>query len=129
MRIYHPYWKWEDYKAGFYNNCSGEEKKQLIQKGIYMFNSEKLTLEYMYKVINEWKYSCEHNFTNPSLNKIAYIGQGACCIYANIPSIITMEIWNLLDNKIQDRANKNANNVLNKWIINNKEIQLCLNLD
>jgi len=129
MRIYHPYWKWEDYKAGFYNNCSGEEKKQLIQKGIYMFNSEKLTLEYMYKVINEWKYSCEHNFTNPSLNKIAYIGQGACCIYANIPSTITMEIWNLLDNKIQDRANKNANNVLNKWIINNKEIQLCLNLD
>jgi hypothetical protein len=129
MRIYHPYWKWEDYKAGFYNNCSGEEKKILIQKGIEMFNSEKLTLEYMYKVINEWKYSCEHNFTNPSLNKIAYIGQGACCIYANIPSTITMEIWNLLDNKIQDRANKNANDVLNKWIINNKRIQLCLNLD
>jgi hypothetical protein len=129
MRIYHPYWKWEDYKAGFYNNLSGEEKKQLIQKGIEMFNSEKLTLEYMYKVINEWKYSCEHNFTNPSLNKIAYIGQGACCIYANIPSTITMEIWNLLDNKIQDRANKNANDVLNKWIINNKRIQLCLNLD
>ena len=129
MRIYHPYWKWEDYKAGFYNNLSGEEKKQLIQKGIEMFNSEKLTLEYMYKVINEWKYSSEHNFTNPSLNKIAYIGQGACCIYANIPSTITMEIWNLLDNKIQDRANKNANDVLNKWIINNKRIQLCLNLD
>ena len=25
-RIYHPYWLWEDYKAGFYNNCSGETK-------------------------------------------------------------------------------------------------------
>lgn len=129
MRIYHPYWKWEDFKAGFYNNCSGEEKKHFIEKGIEMFNSEKLTLEYMYKVISEWKYSCEHNFTNPSLNKIAYIGQGACCIYANIPSTVTMELWNMLDSKIQDRANKNANKVLNKWIINNKRIQLCLNLD
>lgn len=129
MRIYHPYWKWEDYKAGFYNNCSGEEKKQLIIKGIEMFNSEKLTLENMYKVINEWKYSCEHNFTNPSLNKIAYIGQGACCIYANIPSTVTMEIWNMLDNKTQDRANQNANKILDEWVINNKRIQLCLNLD
>ena len=129
MRIYHPYWRWEDFKAGFYNNCSGEEKKILINKGIEMFNSEKLTLENMYRVINEWKYSCEHNFTNPSLNKIAYIGQGACCLYANIPSTATMEIWNMLEKKVQDRANNNAEKVLNHWIINNKMIQLCLNLD
>jgi hypothetical protein len=129
MRIYHPYWRWEDFKAGFYNNCSGEEKKILINKGIEMFNSEKLTLENMYRVINEWKYSCEHNFTNPSLNKIAYIGQGACCLYANIPSTVTMEIWNMLEKNVQDRANSNAEKVLNHWIINNKRIQLCLNLD
>jgi len=129
MRIYHPYWRWEDFKAGFYNNCSGEEKKILITKGIEMFNSEKLTLENMYRTINEWKYSCEHNFTNPSLNKIAYLGQGACCLYANIPSIVTMEIWNMLEKNVQDRANSNAEKVLNHWIINNKRIQLCLNLD
>jgi hypothetical protein len=129
MRIYHPYWRWEDFKAGFYNNCSGEEKKILINKGIEMFNSEKLTLLNMYRVVNEWKNSCEHNFTNPSLNKIAYIGQGACCLYANIPSIVTMEIWNMLEKNVQDRANSNAEKVLNHWIINNKRIQLCLNLD
>jgi len=129
MRIYHPYWRWEDYKAGFYNHCSGEEKKILIKKGVEMFNSEKLTLINMYKVINEWKYSCEHNFTNPSLNKIAYIGQAACCIYAYIPSTITMELWNMLEKDIQNRANNNALEVLDTWINNNKKIQLCLNLD
>ena len=129
MRIYHPYWRWEDFKAGFYNNCSGEEKKILINKGIEMFNSEKLTLLNMYRVVNEWKNSCEHNFTNPSLNKIAYIGQGACCLYANIPATVTMEIWNMLEKNIQNRANSNAEKVLNHWIINNKRIQLCLNLD
>jgi protoheme ferro-lyase len=128
-RIYHPYWLWEDYKNGFYENISGEEKKQMILKVIEMFNSEKLTIEYMNRVINEWIYSCEHNLTNDSLNKIAYIGQGACCIYAKVPNTITMEAWSLLDKEIQYRANKIAIEVINKWINKNKFIQLCLKLD
>lgn len=114
-RIYHPYWLWEDYKAGFYDNCSGEIKKQLIQKGIEMFNSESLTIDNMLKVINEWKYSCEHNLTNESMNKIAYIGQGACCLYSKIPSKVTMEIWNKLEKEVQDRSNNIAIEVLNIW--------------
>jgi hypothetical protein len=128
-RIYHPYWLWEDYKAGFYNNCSGEEKKIAIKKGIEMFNSEELTRKNMFYVIENWKYSCEHNLTNESLNKIAYIGQSACCIYANIPSTVTMEIWNLLEKNVQERSNNIAIEAINKWNNNNKIIQLCLNID
>ena len=128
-RIYHPYWLWEDYKAGFYENCSGELKKQLIIKGIEMFNSEYLTRQNMFFVIENWKYSCEHNLTNESLNKIAYIGQSACCVYAKIPSTVTMEIWNLLDKDVQERSNKIAIEAINKWNENNKIIQLCLNID
>jgi hypothetical protein len=128
-RIYHPYWLWEDYKAGFYENISGEEKKQMILKVIEMFNSESLTKEFMNKVITEWKYSCEHNLTNESLNKIAYIGQGACCIYANVPNTITMEAWSLLDKEVQNRANKIAEKTIKNWINQNKHIQLCLKLD
>ena len=40
-------------------------------------SSEDLTRENMMRVISEWKYSCEHNLTNESLNRIAYIGQAA----------------------------------------------------
>lgn len=114
-RIYHPYWLWEDHKAGFYENCSGENKELLILKGIEMFNCEIKTTENMLRVINEWQYSCEHNLTNESLNKIAYIGQGACCLYSNIPNKVTMEIWNKLEKNVQDRSNKIANNILNIW--------------
>ena len=128
-RIYHPYWLWEDYKAGFYNSCSGAEKKEKIESVLQMFNSEKLTAEFMNRVITEWKYSCEHNLTNESMNKIAYIGQGACCLFNSIPSTITMEAWSLLDKPVQERANNIAKEVINKWITDNKRIQLCLNLD
>jgi hypothetical protein len=129
MRIYHPYWLWEDYRAGFYENCSGEVKKQLIIKGIEMFNSEDLTRDNMFYVIENWKYSCEHNLTNESLNKIAYIGQSACCVYAKIPSTVTMEIWNLLNSEVQIRSNNIAIEAIKKWNENNKIIQLCLNID
>jgi hypothetical protein len=129
MRIYHPYWLWEDYEAGFYENCSGEQKQVYIEKIIEMFNSEKLTLESMFSVVDNWKYSCEHNLTNNSMNGIAYIGQGACCIYCGAPSTITMECWSKLTKEVQERANKNALQAIERWKENNKFIQLCLNID
>lgn len=128
-RIYHPYWLWEDYKNGFYENSSGENKKIHIEKCIEMFNSEKLTVYNMNYVVDNWKYSMEHNLTNSSMNHIAYIGQSACCNYAEIPNSITMECWSKLTKEVQDRANKNAIDAIDKWKSNNKFIQLCLRLD
>lgn len=119
---------WEDWTFGFYDNLSGKNKQEKIDKVLEMFNSESSTKEYMNKVISEWKYSCEHNFSNPSINKIAYLGQAACCLYAGIPSTITMEAWSLLDEHIQQRANKIALSIIKKWELNNKNIQLCLNI-
>lgn len=128
-RIYHPYWLWEDYKAGFYDNVSGEQKKEMIKNVLTMFNSKSLTRKFMMKVVKEWKYSCEHNLTNESLNKIAYIGQSACCLYARIPNTITMEAWSLLTDEVKKRSDKIALETISYWEEKNKEIQLCLNLD
>jgi hypothetical protein len=128
-RVYHHYERWEDWKLGFYDNCSGAEKKEKIQKVVEMFESEELTTEYMNRVIEEWKYSCEHNLTNESINKIAYIGQAACCIYAKIPNSVTMEAWSLLSKDVQQRSDNIAKRVIEKWKQNNRLIQLCLNLD
>ena len=129
QRIYHPYWLWEDYQNGFYENVSGEEKQNKIQKVFEMFNSEELTIENMNYVVDNWKYSMEHNLSNPAINKIAYIGQSACCNYAGIPNSITMECWSKLSKEVQECANKNAIDSINRWNENNKFIQLCLNLD
>lgn len=128
-RVYHHYKLWEDYRAGFYNNCSGSEKELKIKKVLEMFQSKDLTKEYMNRVINEWNYSCEQNFTNSSINKIAYLGQAACCIYAEVPNTVTMEAWSLLDRTDQDTANKIAVETIEKWKEENKNIQLCLSLD
>ena len=119
---------WEDYPAGFYENLSGKDKDVKIARVLEMFNSESKTREYMLRVISEWKYSCEQNLTNEAINQVAYLGQAACCIFARVPSTITMEAWSLLKPKVQDRANKIAAEVLMQWDNNNKIIQLCLNI-
>lgn len=128
-RIYHPYWLWEDYKHGFYDNVSGEQKKLMIAKVVEMFNDEKKTKEMMFFIVDNWQYSCEHNLTNESLNKIAYIGQAACCIFYKIPSTITMEAWSKLTEEVKRRSDKIALEAIKRWTIKNKHIQLCLNLD
>lgn len=129
-RIYHPYWLWEDYLAGLYDNCSDNKQKKLyIKKILEMFNSEQETLRCMFYVVENWVYSMQHNLTNNSINKIAYIGQCACCYYCGVPQTITMEAWSLLSKDIQDRADKNALSAIDKWNDNNKFIQLCLKLD
>lgn len=119
-RIYHPYDKWEDYKAGFYDNVSGKNKDELIKKVIELFSNPELTKVYMMKVIDEWNYSCEHNLTNYSMNRIAYIGQAACCLYSKVPCYITMNAWNKVDYNLRNEADKIANLIIKQWEKNHK---------
>jgi hypothetical protein len=114
-RIYHPWEKWEDYKAGFYDNVSAKDKQKMINKVIEMFSSHELTEKYMNKVINEWFFSCEHNLTNNGLNKIAYIGQAACCLYGKVPNLLTMYVWKHLSEKIKLRSDNIAKKTISKW--------------
>lgn len=114
-QIFHPYYLWEDYKLGFYDNISGKNKQELINKVVELFSNQDLTEEFMQRVINEWIYSCEHNLTNYSMNRVAYLGQAACCIYAGVPSFITMNAWNLVDKKNRDIADFIANKKIKQW--------------
>lgn len=128
-QIFHPYYLWEDYKLGFYDNISGKNKQELINKVVELFSNQDLTEEFMQRVINEWIYSCEHNLTNYSMNRVAYLGQAACCIYAGVPSSITMEAWSLVSKDNRDKADAIANKIIAKYELNNKTIQLCLKLN
>jgi hypothetical protein len=128
-RVYHPWHKWEDHKNGFYDNCSGEEKKKFQNGIIEMFSCAQKTAESMTFIVENWVNSCEHNLTNPSMNQIAYIGQAACCHYCGAPSTITMETWSKLPKEIRDQADRIATQAIEQWKENNKYIQLCLNID
>ena len=128
-QIFHHWELWEDYRYNFYDNCSGEEKVKKSQSVFDMFNSEQETRRCMFFVVDNWRYSMEQNLTNPSINKVAYIGQCACAYFDNIPNTVTMENWSHLDKAVRDRSDKIALEAIERWKSNNKFIQLCLSLD
>jgi hypothetical protein len=123
-RIYHRYELWECYKNGFFKNISGEEKKEKSKEVIAFFENSELTKEFMMKVINDWEYSCEHNLTNISLNRVAWLGQSACCIYKKIPYSITMENWRFVSEEKKKIACDIAEKIIKEYEQKNK--QLCL---
>ena len=121
-RIYHHHSKWEEVGYGMYNNYNLKEKEILIQRVINFFMQKSLVEEYMSMVVNEFKYSCEHNFTNPSMNKVAWLGQAAVARYIMIPEDITRIAWNFLDQNTQEQANRIAEKEIKRWYSFQKNI-------
>jgi len=114
-RIYHRYENWECFKAGFFRNVSGDEKKQLELKVIELFSSTEKTNYFMRRIIAEWPNSCEHNLTNISLNRIAWLGQSACCFYAKIPYSITMNNWRFVPDEFKNTACDIAEKIIQEY--------------
>lgn len=113
-QVFHHFSKWEDYKHGFYNTTC-DDIQEHIKKSIALLSNQKEFYKYAKRVIDEWVYSCEHNLTDPSLNKIAYIGQSACCLANNTPAFVTRLAWSYVDEKDQKRANNTAKQILREY--------------
>ena len=125
-RIYHTYDKWECHKAGFYSSKKeGMTKEQCEFYYANFLRDLNLFESVLNKVINEWKYSCEHYLTNKSMNRIAWLGQASVCYHAGIPSIFCSG-FNLLTEKEQIMANELALKYLNIWLKNNNRNELTI---
>lgn len=115
QRIYHHYEVWECWRNGFWDSASGADKKQKIDKVVSLFSNPTETEVYMNRVIEDWKYSCEQNLSNDNMNKVAWLGQAACCILDKIPSSVTMEAWSLVPDEFKTIANSIAETIIKKW--------------
>ena len=121
-RIYFPWWKWECYKSGFFDTVPPNGYDDLTAKVAYKeFLSDIPLFEYaMSCVAKEWYHSSLQNLTNPSMNRIAWLGQSAMCISSGIPAIFRSG-FTLLTHDQQSTANKAAENFLENWIEENFE--------
>jgi hypothetical protein len=112
-RLWHPWHLWECYPAGFFEpppiDYSGEEIYREFLSDSEAF-AQGLRL-----VITGWKYSCEQNLTNPSMNRIAWLGQASACIVRHVPSCCRSG-FSLLTPLEQTRANSLARKYLHKWL-------------
>lgn len=116
-RVFHTFDKWECHKAGFYNGFKTGMTKKECEEGFRDFLADLDQFRKGLKgIMAKWKHSCEHYLTNTAMNRIAWLGQAACCYRTGIPSTFRGG-WFLLSEEQQDAANALALKYLNKWLV------------
>lgn len=113
-QIFHHYSLWEDYKKGFYG-YDFEDYDYKFNSSIELLGDDKHFKEVALDMIEHWEFSCEHNLTDPSINKVAYIGQASCCFNHGSPSELTKKAWWEIPEDKRNKADKVAKEVLLIW--------------
>lgn len=114
-RIYHHFELWEERKAGMWRVISNEEFEEYKHKASALMKDVGAFKAAMMRAANEWKYSCEHNLTDLSQNRKAWLGHAGSIIATGSPEDATRAGWWTLSQEEQDKANEAAEQVILWW--------------
>lgn len=120
-RIFHPYTEWEDWQSGMWRSVYGSEKMEFLRRAIEFTGDAALYGSFMRRVIVEWPVACEHNLTDESQNRKAWIGHAATCLAIDCPEDITRSAWAQLTQQQRDDANKQAQDAIDEWVLSYEE--------
>lgn len=121
-RLFHPWDKWEDYAHNFYGGVKEYKKDNTLETYASLLQDIPRFEAALKIIIRDWKYSCEHNLTNESMNRIAYLGQASCALVYNVPHSVCMGGYNLLSDEEKKAADGMAEKYLKIWLEANKDV-------
>ncbi len=110
--IWHPWWMLEEVKYNMWGDVS--HRKTWLQIAIAFTGNPDLYGEWMRKVADAWKHSCEHNLTKPG-DKRPWIGHAAVALAIGCPEDIVREAWGHLSPEQQQKANEKAQQAIDYW--------------
>ena len=114
-QIYHPYHLWEDWINGMWRKETKEYEETELQNIIQFTGNHHLYGAAMFEVIESWIYTMEHNLTNTSINKKAFIGHCACCFKHGYPEYLVRQGWWKLTENQRNLADKQAIKAFKIW--------------
>ena len=120
-RIYHPFYLWEEVKAGMWRDIKEKKKEKYLRLCKTFMSDDMIFGMYMKSVVESWKYSCEHNLTDLNQNRIAWLGQAACAMALRCPEDITRQAWSLLTQEQRDLADAKAEKYIKLWEAHHEE--------
>ncbi len=112
-KIWHPYWKWEETNFNMWGKV--DDRADYLERAIKFTGDAEKYGSYMHRVINEWLYSCEHNLTDRSQNRKAWLGHAACALAFQCPEDIVRQAWSYLSEQQQIAANAQAEAAIKEW--------------
>lgn len=114
-RIYHPYWKWEDFLSGMWRKVDRTAESKMLKEAICFTGDHMKYGIAMQKVVFAWPVTMEHNLTNSSLNRKAFVGHCAVQYELKIPEYIVRSAWKQLTDRQRYLANCQAELAIKKW--------------
>lgn len=114
-RIHHPYWLWEDWKAGMWRHLAAQERPSALHAAVNFTGDALLYGGFMARVANEWPIACEHNLTERGMNRRAWIGHAAACLAIGSPEDVTRQAWGLLTEQQRIDADSQADAAIKGW--------------
>lgn len=127
-RIYHPYWMWEETDNNMWGTVPN--RAEYLDWAVEFTGDHEQYGSAMMGVVEEWRFSCEHNLTNLTQNRKAWIGHAACAYAKKCPEDIVRQAWSSLTKKQQHDANAVADLAIEHWeSLNGEGVCLSLKLD
>lgn len=94
---------------------SVKNRNDYLSRAIEFTGNAELYGEWMMKVVREWVKSCEHNLSNRTQNRRAWVGHAACAMAFGCPEDIVRDAWKHLSIKQQEDANHQADLAIEYW--------------
>lgn len=111
-RVFHNFNLWEDNHLGMYKTRCFMDEGKMIQDCILLLSCPDWFSDTAYFILTAWPFAVEHNLTNYSRNRQAWLGQAACCLMHGAPEYLVKQAWNMMNKVKQDAANKVADEVI-----------------
>lgn len=92
-----------------------QNRELMLREAIEFTGNAELYGAAMLRVIREWRYSCEHNLSNISQNRKAWIGHAACALEKGFCEDVVREAWGYLSPEQQKKANAKAQQAIEEW--------------
>lgn len=100
-----------------WQTVAGYEKVDFIRAAARLMRAPGEFRVAMQKATINWPFSCEHNLTATSVNRLAWLGHAGCYVQTGSPEMCTRAGWHRLTQSQQDEANRVAGEVLHDWEI------------
>lgn len=107
------------------------EEDNFMRAAVEFTGNAELYGQWMRRVVSEWPIACEHNLTDLSINRKAWVGHAATQMAINCPEYITRAAWGQLSEQQRIDANKQAQHAIDLWeagYVHNQGGQTCLRL-
>jgi len=114
-QVFCHYSELEEYKAGMWRRVPSRSFVSMAREARSLMMDTGKFSEAMGEVCSEWVNSCKVNFTDASINPVAWLGQAAVCKAKSIPESCTRSAWMDLSDEARTKANACAKRHIEEW--------------